>query len=948
MIRNRYYIKDLMWLLIIIIISVCSEDNKVSEKEIVCKSDQECSDGKVCILGKCEVASARVCKPQMKRCNGLIVEVCTDDGSQWVYSKSCSNACQNGECTTPICKPGEKKCEGDDVVRCNNNGMWYDFLYHCESGCENADCIEPVCKPFSTRCNNNVVETCNARGTGWLKSEECSEFCEDGKCMYSGPGECSQVGSVRCRGNNIEICSSNRSWEFQETCFVGCMNGKCINCLPGERKCNENDVEICNSDGSGFEKKETCANTCINGLCTKCIPGDRRCNNSSVEVCNSDGQGWTVISNCLTSCVNGQCTNPICNPSSKRCNGNIAQICNYNGTEWEDIETCAAGCSNGQCISAMICKPNEKRCNEKNVEICNLDGSGWVFYEACLDKCMSGECIGAGCVKFSINASPDKILNDALSSALIYSSRITNMKGDYITDGKEFTVEVTGGTIMSSDANPYKEGTQIISINGRIDFVLASSTKEGTYDIVVYASANKDCMGKGSITFAKDGATSFAEDFTKTTYVDLQNTNAGINKYAGSAQALLTDSGTGKDGALIVNDIYNINVNNAPGREFIPDSVTYNISTIKSNSVILSSGGGLETGDEVILIQMTGANGGLYEFLTIDNVSGNEVFFSQSIKNTYNVREKVVLQRVPQYTEVVINGVLTANEWNGNVGGLLVFKANKRVVVNNNGLIDMKEKGYRSGEGYGGAKDKYCNLSTPPTYGASAGYATKGLDCITQCSYPSSGGLAYGDVELSKLFLGSGGGGASCPGYSGVGGRGGGMIIIISPEILVSGKISADGGSGTGGGCAYGGGGSGGTIWLIAGNIYSGVSNITATGGTDYRKGADGRIRFDYYRLSGDSVPPAYKNTITLGNVYQSTEIDSTYRNINFATLLTILEEEKEGFEYEISNDSGINWVKATPGKPVTFPNIGSDLRLRVKFPIGGRLMGYSLLWAGE
>ncbi|MBM4344836.1 MAG: hypothetical protein FJ100_15825 [Deltaproteobacteria bacterium] len=116
-----------------------------------------------------------------------------------------------------------------------------------------------------------------------------------------------------------------------------------------------------------------------------------------------------------------------------------------------------------------------------------------------------------------------------------------------------------------------------------------------------------------------------------------------------------------------------------------------------------------------------------------------------------------------------------------------------------------------------------------------------------------AGGGTYAGIANGQLIGGSGGGGG---GYGSAynaagtgGGGGGGAAKLEAPEIVVTGKISANGGSGgkqtlcDGGG---GGGGSGGAIWLRAAKVDFATGTLTAKGGQggaiDLPSGADGGI----------------------------------------------------------------------------------------------------------
>ncbi len=116
-----------------------------------------------------------------------------------------------------------------------------------------------------------------------------------------------------------------------------------------------------------------------------------------------------------------------------------------------------------------------------------------------------------------------------------------------------------------------------------------------------------------------------------------------------------------------------------------------------------------------------------------------------------------------------------------------------------------------------------------------------------------NGGGTYAGVTNNQLIGGSGGGGG---GYGSAynaagtgGGGGGGAVKLEAPEILITGKVSANGGNGgkqtqcDGGG---GGGGSGGAIWLRGAKVDFTTGILTAKGGQggaiDLGSGADGGV----------------------------------------------------------------------------------------------------------
>ena len=157
------------------------------------------------------------------------------------------------------------------------------------------------------------------------------------------------------------------------------------------------------------------------------------------------------------------------------------------------------------------------------------------------------------------------------------------------------------------------------------------------------------------------------------------------------------------------------------------------------------------------------------------------------------------------------------------------------------------------------------------------------------------GGGTYGDVNLTSLYLGSGGagggGGLSQPG--GAGGSGGGIVYIAAGSVTVSssGGVQANGG---GGGTALvnwygggGGGGAGGSVKIV-GNTLNLSTTVTASAGGGgasgaYSGGSGGVGRIAAYSpntIVGTSTPNYTADTST-GNynnhkVYISKELATT------------------------------------------------------------------------
>lgn len=221
-------------------------------------------------------------------------------------------------------------------------------------------------------------------------------------------------------------------------------------------------------------------------------------------------------------------------------------------------------------------------------------------------------------------------------------------------------------------------------------------------------------------------------------------------------------------------------------------------------------------GDELLVLTLSGANLGAYETVTVTSVISDEILLAAPLVNSYDgMTDKVLVQRVPQYPDVIVEsgGKITVNSWNGRTGGVLFFRA-ESLEVQAGGLIDAMYVGYRPGEGPGAGAVKQGG-----GYGGAGG--------------GTNGGQAYGSV--TEPFLPGSPGGSNYT-YAG---HGGGIIhIVVSDTLQVDGQVSASGDY-----SAYlGGGGAGGSIWLQA-NSFAGNGLVSANGGgANYGAGSGGRV----------------------------------------------------------------------------------------------------------
>lgn len=247
-------------------------------------------------------------------------------------------------------------------------------------------------------------------------------------------------------------------------------------------------------------------------------------------------------------------------------------------------------------------------------------------------------------------------------------------------------------------------------------------------------------------------------------------------------------------------------------------------------------------GDRVLLVQMTGntsANGGKFEFATIQSVAGTTLTLSALTRAYSPSTEKVQLVWVPyNATSITVSANISAQKWDGTTGGIVGLLTPGTITLNGN--ISADGAGFRFADGtstingadiyYGGAGGAN---HTSTAGGGGGGYGESGKYPILQLYGPhptpssngTSGNLNGGRAAFEGTTISSGGGGGA-----GVGAGGGGGTARVDALY---------GGGGGGGGAGYSGGGAGGRA-VAAGGVGSTGATGDTNGGNDYYGGGGG------------------------------------------------------------------------------------------------------------
>lgn len=475
---------------------------------------------------------------------------------------------------------------------------------------------------------------------------------------------------------------------------------------------------------------------------------------------------------------------------------------------------------------------------------------------------------------------------------------------------------------------------------------LAQEEVQTIYDAGV---AKKSAGARDKVTNGLVGYWSFdGSSVSGTTVTD--DSGSGKN---GTTSAI--SLGDGADGAVTITAAKNINTETIAGGRSYADGIAYRVVapadsatsvTRYSGSVTLSNG--IAAGDEVLLINLQGASGdtadvGDYEIMEVSSVAADTITFTKAISKSFDgttaSNQKVVIQRIPNYTNVTLSssGSLTASAWDGLATvptgaagyytGIVALKASGTVSIASGTSIHANAKGYRGGAGSGTTTgvqgESYAGTGTNSTSanlgaggGGGVGYGgDRPGDGGAGGSYGAAAsnagggalaGSAYGTASLSQMFFGSGaGGGGTCDNAAqagGAGGNGGGIVFISAGTVTVSGGITVNGAQGSGGGDTPssdldggpGGGGAGGSIFIVGSTISAGSSITTSTGGAytggfnnlpaySSTAGAVGRIEFEKRNAGSFSgiASPAANEGISgpvsgSGRIGQALDFDGT------------------------------------------------------------------------
>jgi hypothetical protein len=337
------------------------------------------------------------------------------------------------------------------------------------------------------------------------------------------------------------------------------------------------------------------------------------------------------------------------------------------------------------------------------------------------------------------------------------------------------------------------------------------------------------------------------------------------------------DMGTGADGDLMV------------GATTYTDDVRTPLTATVGGLTVLNVGAveGFGIGDELVVMQMTGALAGQYQTRRVSGTSPGQITIDAPLSLTFTVSASAVAQviRVRNFEDITIpaGGLMTAHPWDGATGGVVFFRAHSLTVAAA-GAVRVDAAGFdgaaggAGGEGGvgvmggGGATTRDCPiLNCNSATNAGTGGNGEAVDALngaiggppgvnSQCrgGYGGRGGLLGG---LPPTATPAPGEAAAGPGGGAAGGAGGSNAgDTVERPMLGGGGGGGAGGLGGAGGSGGGGGGGGvsGSNGTAADGVAGGPGGDGGTGGIGGRGGSGGGVVIIFageIDLDGSGVP---------------------------------------------------------------------------------------------
>lgn len=308
----------------------------------------------------------------------------------------------------------------------------------------------------------------------------------------------------------------------------------------------------------------------------------------------------------------------------------------------------------------------------------------------------------------------------------------------------------------------------------------------------------------------------------------------------------------------------------------------------------LTSAGSFVNGDFILIHQSRGTGVGQWEVNKIIGGGGTTVLtLLKNLQYTYQTSGNNLAQivRIPRYRTVTVpSGTWQTPNWTQSSGGITIIAANVSIQVtgtisaagvpgqqSTSTVAGVQGCGFIGGQGGGsstwgyqgegsvgiGGQSRSANGTGGGGNfiwggGAGGGYASGGSGGGGNPSGSTGGGTAGSGDGTNMMFGGGGGGGSDNNGNRiRSGSTGGGMVILLSPSITISGAITVSGGNAYTDGNnsnSAGGAAAGGHVLLVGDTVSMGTNLVSAGGGSAVSIGGAGGTGY---------VSAHYKTSIT-------------------------------------------------------------------------------------
>lgn len=731
-----------------------------------------CADG-VCLPKACSVTRVDgEITARDVRCDGAARQQCNDGESDWTTVELCAFGCEmagdpaHPACSSPACEPGERACQDDWLVECAADRQGFEYVALCAAGCLEADashptaaCAATACVPLDRRCgfdpdaDRHFVEVCVADGTGYTEVVDgtCAQGCFEGNCVTVQTG--CEPTALRCAGQELQRCeqlaNNATEWRFVERCLGICSNGTCL--AGGACGCADGDPTA--ACGGPARRPLSLNLLAPEGASLPCDGESRVALATSIV---TDASGLPVPDGTLVTFSHETLTTE---PDTDRPGADYAAFV----PSTPDPHVCRQACA------------NDERC------------VAWTY------RAPEGAGDEPGCA-----------LKNAASAAM---SAAGHVSGTRVGSGTEL--------LASVDADPATPGVQRPTLDGRaLVLVRAPGACDANETVRVVGSLGGHCSGAGQVDFAPPAADPsarvvwFAEDFSSRAFYDRAATTAIWDTSVGLRALTPFEFGTGRHLSLDVPASTTVELDTEGY------TTVYEVETIGDHQVSVS-GGPPELGelDEVLLVNVYGPPSvrGRYEFKTVASVVGQTVRFTEPVVGVFSGQpggnldltgQRVVLQRVPHFTSVVVgtNGVLTMSPMTHKDGvpsggsGILAFRASEGVQLR--GRLAMNGRGMAAG-------------TINP--GRAAGHASLDRLVVGESTGGVGGGVVYVHAPRVTFFTGNTAAGPN-------------QIIDARPQ----------------------GSGHGGSVWVAAGDLRFGTACLPAVTTCRVMGGDDSQVRLDF------------------------------------------------------------------------------------------------------